>query len=471
MEELRQAQLVVEGRLTTDAADSEICDRENFETLLRLSRASRAPEFQTVDIHQLPLFLAHHQGVTQAGKGNRSLMDALLPLLGWSAPAGLWESDLLPVRLTDYQEDWLDQAIKSGELCWLGKEGGKVLFSLEHELDLIQPDAGVRRPDGELQSDESVFLDLDRLFTDPHGRYPFQVLLRNSHMNAAELTRGLWQAVWRGEVTNDSFTALRHGIAHRFDMPEVASMSSLRSRRRRGRIPGRQANRQWQASLPQGNWYRIEASHAPSNELEREERNKERARLLLDRYGVVFRELLARELPHLQWGSMFRSLRLMELAGEVIGGHFFSHVPGLQFISPQALEQLQLGFPSDCIFWINATDPSSVCSLGLPGLKKQLPKRLPGNHLVYHGSELVVISRNHGNSLHIDVPADHPKITSYFKFLDHLLYRKAEPLKHILIERINDLPAGMQSAYIDHLTDAFEVVADPKGVVLYKRHE
>jgi ATP-dependent Lhr-like helicase len=104
-------------------------------------------------------------------------------------------------------------------------------------------------------------------------------------------------------------------------------------------------------------------------------------------------------------------------------------------------------------------------------LKKQLPKRLPGNHLVYHGSRLVVISRNNGNRLQIDVPSDHPKIASYFNVFNHLLHRKMSPLRHILIESINDLPSNEQSAYFDHLSDVFDVVPDPKGVILYRRHE
>ena len=51
--------------------------------------------------------------------------------------------------------------------------------------------------------------------------------------------------------------------------------------------------------------------------LEIEERKKDRARMLLDRYGIVFRELLQREAPGFRWADVFRPLRLMELSGEV----------------------------------------------------------------------------------------------------------------------------------------------------------
>ncbi len=82
----------------------------------------------------------------------------------------------------------------------------------------------------------------------------------------------------------------------------------------------------------------------PSREeglLARAEREKERVRLLLDRYGVLFRELLQNELPAFSWGNIFRALRLMELSGEVLTGYFFEGVPGPQFISHEAFRMLQ----------------------------------------------------------------------------------------------------------------------------------
>ena len=61
---------------------------------------------------------------------------------------------------------------------------------------------------------------------------------------------------------------------------------------------------------------------------------RDRIRQVLQRYGVVFRELLEAELPRLRWSRLFRSLRLMEFSGEVVAGRFFDGIPGLQFASP-----------------------------------------------------------------------------------------------------------------------------------------
>jgi len=123
-----------------------------------------------------------------------------------------------------------------------------------------------------------------------------------------------------------------------------------------------------------------------------EELSKDRIRQLFRRYGILFRELLANELPLLQWRLLFRSLRLMELSGEVLSGHFFEGIPGLQFISPEAFRMLQEPLPQDARFWLSAVDPASLCGTPLAPLKASLPPRLASTHLVYEGSSLVLVS-------------------------------------------------------------------------------
>ena len=80
---------------------------------------------------------------------------------------------------------------------------------------------------------------------------------------------------------------------------------------------------------------------APSDDLlAAEKRKKVRVRLLLDRYGLLFRELLQREAAPFRWAVLFRSLRLMELSGEVQAGRFFHGMPGPQFIAHRAFRLL-----------------------------------------------------------------------------------------------------------------------------------
>ncbi len=164
--------------------------------------------------------------------------------------------------------------------------------------------------------------------------------------------------------------------------------------------------------------------------------------MLLGRYGILFRELLLRELPQLQWGRLFRSLRIMEMSGEVMSGNFFNGIPGLQFVSHEAYRKLEAGFDEERIYWINAADPASLCGSGLEGLREELPPRLPSTHLVYHGTRLALISRRFGKELEFRVPPDHPQLFEYLSFFKVLLSRDFNPRKSIAVERINGEPAG-----------------------------
>jgi ATP-dependent Lhr-like helicase len=217
-----------------------------------------------------------------------------------------------------------------------------------------------------------------------------------------------------------------------------------------------------------GNWHRLACGPPGDDLLEMEELKKDRARLLLDRYGIVFRELLQREAPGFRWSDVFRSLRLMELAGEVLAGCFFSGVPGLQFASHKAFRMLQRKLPDDAIYWINAADPASLCGLPLDPIRGSLPRRLPGTHLVYHGCRLVLVSERTGRELTFRVPPDAPRMREYLGVLFHLLARESHPLRQITIETINGEEAA-RSAFVDPLRSLFDVTIDYRNVVLHRR--
>jgi ATP-dependent helicase Lhr and Lhr-like helicase len=355
------------------------------------------------------------------------------------------------------------------ELHWLGEPGRKVLFCYENELDLVMADEPAAAPEQGAPSDSDGSAGL---FPDAAGRYPFAVLERSSGLDAIELNRRLWAAVWQGWVSNDAFAALRRGTETRFALPAAAqSDHGVVGRPRSGRRTGRSAfQRQRAARLGIGNWYRVPYPQISADPIDAEELNKERVRLLLDRYGLVFRELLARERPMLQWRSLFRSLRIMELSGEVQAGHFFQGIQGPQFISPRAFNLLRRDLPRDAIYWLNALDPASPCGLGLEALQPAFPRRLPGCHLVYHGANLVVVSRQQGRRLDIHVPADHDRLAEYLVFMRYMLTRPVRPLRSLRVEIINQAPAVGQAAYLAVLESLFEVVGDPKGVSLYQRH-
>ena len=217
-----------------------------------------------------------------------------------------------------------------------------------------------------------------------------------------------------------------------------------------------------------GNWHLIPWPELSDDLLETEERRKDRVRLLLDRYGILFRELLQKEWPTLRWAAVFRALRIMELSGEVISGIFFHGIPGPQFVSQKAFRRLQKKLPEEAIYWINATDPVSLCGVQMDCLRGALPPRVQSTHLVYKGKDLKVVSKRNGKDLVFLVPTDDPNLPKYFTSLHHLLTRKFQPLKRIAIETINDEKAT-ESPYIPALRTAFDVSVDPKEVVIFRK--
>jgi ATP-dependent Lhr-like helicase len=474
--DLIDAEKAVEGDLTTDADQAQVCDGENFEALLRMSRAAAAPAFEPLPAERLAPFLADFQHLTRPGADADALLKRIEQLLCCAAPAGLWESEILPARMRPYSTAALDAIVQEEGLLCVGSSPRRVALCFEGDLDLLPRESSGREQDTDGADDEAPpdaaaapkGAPLSELFGDPQARYDFATLMQRTKLPAKELSDRLWAAVWRGEATNDAFATLRRGIMNRFEVPATPPTASRTIRRGRLARP-RGGLRRFRGTLPSaGNW-RLLPPPAPDEDLlEAEERNKDRARLLLDRYGVVFRELLQREPPGLRWGDLFRSLRLMELSGEVLTGCFFHGVPGPQFASHEAFARLKREAPADAVFWLNAADPASLCGLGLEPFCRDLPARIGGNHLAYRGTDLVVISKRNGRELAIRIAPDDPRLAACLAFLEHLLTRPFQPRRRITIETINDEPAA-GSEYVGALRELFDAAVEHRNVVLYRR--
>jgi ATP-dependent Lhr-like helicase len=254
---------------------------------------------------------------------------------------------------------------------------------------------------------------------------------------------------------------------NRFEAPRITSPPAY-GRRSSQRSGGLGFSR-WKGSLPfAGNWFLLPPSQPVEDLLEIEEQLKDRVRLLLDRYGMLFRELLDHEAPSFRWSRVFRALRLMELSSEVLSGYFFRDIPGPQFISPRAFQVLQGRLPVKKIYWLNAVDPASLCGVPLVAIKGEMPRRLPGNHIVYQGSKLVIISQQNGRSLTIKVPPEDPDLTEFYGFLRHLLSRQFQPLRRINIDTING-EAAVDSPYLNSLKTNFDIMSHNEGLIIYRR--
>ena len=442
---------LVVDHLTRGATELQVCDAGNLEILLRLTRKGGRPSFKALNLDHLPLFLAVHQGLVgkvqeQQGSTPEDLRRVLEQLFGFPAPVRLWEEELFPARLEPYFGSWLDALIQRSELQWFGCGKQRISFCFSSDIELF------------LESeDTNGSEDLHGLLPSPQGKFSFWELVDHSGRSPADTTETIWKRVWRGRLAADSFEVLRKAAAGGFHaLPDSANRSKARGR------TGRKSYDRWRASHPfSGSWYGIEAA-VEADPLEEEELAGDRVRQLLQRYGILFREILARELPSLQWSRLFRTLRIMELSGEILSGYFFEGVPGLQFISHSAFHSLKTTLPREEIFWFCALDPVSPCGLGLE--MAGLPARLASNHLVYHGSRLVVVSKGRGKEIDIRVPPQDPAIPRYLRVFGGLLRRDVAPRKSIRVERING-SAGLESPYKKSFL-SYGFVEEYKGLVL-----
>lgn len=478
---LERQRTVVRGTFTAGAAAPEVCDTENLERLLRGLRRSLRPETRVRPLSELALFLAAHQGLTSPGEDLEDLESRLQKLIGWRAPAAAWETNILPARLDPYQPAWLDALLHQSELLWLGTGRARLTFAYPGDADLFAPDVAAgdtpaRAPEafaagGAIEAEDGL-PGVCALFPDTEGRYRLSALVARSGRTPAALERALWTWAWRGEVTNDTFLAVRRAAARHFRPPE----GQLRAPGR-GSLWGSQpprglrsaARRRTAAPFP-GTWRCLPARVAAADALERELRDKERARLLLERYGMVCRQLLARELPALGWSRVFRALRLMELSGEVLTGRFFGGIDGLQFMSKEAWGMLQDGLPTDAIFALAADDPASLAGVvPAPASGDRLPARRSSTWLVYQGAALVLIARRRGRILELRVPPDHPRLSDHLTALGRMLTRSVAPLASLRVETIGALAAS-DSPYLPAFQRVFRVVREGGPVRLFKRY-
>ncbi|MBN2530210.1 MAG: DEAD/DEAH box helicase [Deltaproteobacteria bacterium] len=455
MDELLDEESIIAGALIENESTMVVCDIQNYEALLRISRAAAQPVVETRPIAELAYFLAGWQGLIHRGDSAEDLFEKLEQLTGWVAPCGLWEREVLPARMNRYEPEWLDTVLTESDLGIFGSPKERCGFGFLDDARLTMPIAG----------DEQDMVTVDALFMESDALYDLLTLTMRTKKSAAAVTAELWDGFWKGLLSNSSFAVVRKGVLTKFATAEQLDKPLPHGRFARRRFSGH-ARRN--TTLPyEGAWFRLPEVPTEEDIIEREEQRKERVRILLDRYGILFLELLQRESPLFQWKEIFRTLRLLELAGEIQSGYFFDGILGPQFISNRALHVFMRMRNGDELFWLHAQDPASLCGIQVAPLKSALPRRSDGTHLVYLGAQLALVSQKNGAALTIHVAPNHPRITELFAPLHNLLHRRFDSRSRISIDTINDEPAG-QSAYLDALKVVFDVTVDYKGITLYR---
>ena len=314
------------------------------------------------------------------------------------------------------------------------------------------------------------FFDIPRSFWQikeawlPAGQEAQSSKTEGANPNSAEVTAALWKAVWQGYLSADTWEPLRLAAIQGFRMEnpldEIKESSPVnpflagRIGRSGARIP-RSIRERWRGGPPvRGNWFSLAGDYEDSFEdpLFEDELNRARVRLLLKRYGILFRHLLENEQKNFSWAKLLPSIRRMELSGELLAGRFFSGIDSLQFAAPGIVRNLEEAEVEQGLYWMNAADPISPCGNAI--LKSlydkgniRLPSRLSSSRICFKGSELIAVSTRNGKDLEID-PALlelsmekslHPELVEFIVSPKH---RSVYPMEKIVIEKINGVSAA-----------------------------
>ena len=335
------------------------------------------------------------QGVEHVAPGTRregrlGVLAVVEQLQGFELAAGAWESSVLHQRVDGYRSEWLDDLCLSGDVTWgrlslrsdaderprrsgmTPSRATPITLAIRDDLPwLLQAARGDKVPSepGPGRTRDV----LDALAT--HGALFQSEVITIARRLPGEVEEALWDAVARGLVTADGFRAVRSLLFRR-----NVARSQDRRRLRRGRAAtssGRSA----------GRWSLLPVAVATEDSDELAEAIAEQ---LLARWGVVFRDLLARETLAVPWREVLWALRRMEARGTIRGGRFVTGFSGEQYALPESIEVLRsvrkLGRTGETIR-ISAADPLNLAGIVLPGAR--VPA-LPTNALTYVDGALPV---------------------------------------------------------------------------------
>ncbi len=348
---------LLRGEFRPGGSGREWCDPEVLRSLRQRSLAALRREVEPVDAGSLAGFLPAWQGVGSDARGVDRLYEVVRQLQGVAIPASVLERDVLPARVADYSPRLLDELTAAGAVVWvgagpLGRDDGKVMLFLRSTAALLRPAVPAGdRPDGP---------EHDRLR---------EVLARRGACFFRELAGGddrasldaLWDLVWAGEITNDSFAALRAFAAGGGSRARAARSKAAQSRRpRMGSLTVLGPPR------AQGRWTLVDAD-LPLGDVSATQRGHALATTLLDRHGVLTREAVRGEGHPGGFAGVYPVLRAMEESGRCRRGYFVAGLGGAQFALPGAVDRLRSDRRdrSGTPLLLAATDPANAYGLSL----------------------------------------------------------------------------------------------------------
>jgi ATP-dependent helicase Lhr and Lhr-like helicase len=359
---------VLRGQFT-EASRGEIewCDRRLLARIHRLTVGTLRKQIQPVSAAQFMRWLLRWQHVAPGTQvlGERGTLEVIQQLQGFEAPANAWEDRILARRIANYDSKSLDQLCLTGAIGWGrlsphksmmdGSESMRrrvvpssvapITFFIREHAEWMVPhtrDEGSHSNKGLSEGANTMLMYLRQ-----HGASFFADIVRGTKMIKAEVEGALWELVTAGFITADGFDNIRAMV----DPRRRAGKGKMHSARPRHSM---------------GRWSILHIGEVP----ERERTIEAICWTVLTRYGVVFREILARESMVPRWRELLIMLRRLEDRGEIRGGRFVSGFLGEQFALPIAIDSLRATSPNPAtgeLITISAADPLNLVGILVPG--------------------------------------------------------------------------------------------------------
>jgi ATP-dependent helicase Lhr and Lhr-like helicase len=315
-------------------------------------------------------------------QGPESVAAILDQLEGFEAPAGSWESEILPARVADYDPAWLDSLCLSGKLTWLRLSPPRLSPEKVNSSSPVRSTPIVLLNRKNVQTWSRAFpvatenetslatnTETVRDYLKEHGASFFVDIVAGTNLLPSMAEEALGELVFRGLVSADSFTGLR------------ALLTPLSKTTHREVEKRRRKRKAFYSMDDAGRWVRLrreERGQAPFPAAPNGDRNQTIDRevveavalKLLQRYGVVFRKLLDRESISVPWRDLLRVYRRLEARGEIRGGRFVAGFSGEQFATSEAVQLLRSirRTPAEgSLVSINAADPLNLIGVITPG--------------------------------------------------------------------------------------------------------
>jgi len=356
---------VMRGRFHPDLAqgETEWCNRRILARIHRLTLGQLRREIEPVTAAQFERFLHQWQHVVPGTRlhGADGTLQIVKQLQGYEIAAAAWEPDVLAQRVAHYEPEFLDQLCLAGEVMWARlsphpafedpeprrvrpTRTAPIAIFLRESADWLTPSEPAAHAPVFSHAARDVLTQLEQ-----RGASFFADLTRSTGRLASEVEDGLWELVAAGVVTADGFENLR---------------ALVDPKRRRGEGRGKLARPRHAA----GRWALVRHTNGVRTP---EARAVFFADQLLQRWGVIFRDLLARESLAPPWRDLLPVLRRKEAQGEIRGGRFVSGFSGEQYARPEALDLLRAIRRSDPDATdhpqVANSDPLNLAGIILPG--------------------------------------------------------------------------------------------------------